>query len=81
MGFKDRVDIFNVEASEGADKLMKAEEYRKHLRKQRNILVFFLLVFAALFFWWGESGRYTLHDKGQLLDTKTGIIYHGKGGV
>jgi len=76
----DKVEFFNPEASNEAEKIMRVNEYRKHLKRFRVWKIIGFIILAALFYWYGERGRYEYNSAHKVLvDTKTGNIFHGNG--
>lgn len=76
-----RPRFFDPDMAEVASFHHRSKIYESHLKQVRIFLWVALIIFSVLFFWYGESGRYTHVKDYFFLDTKTGKLYDSQGTV
>ncbi len=75
----DRIRAFDPVLAELSTHHRRNEIYQKHLKDLRLFLWVALIIFSILFYWYGETNRYTHAKDYFILDTKTGWMYDTNG--
>lgn len=75
----DRIRTFDPVMAELATHHRRNEIYQKHLKDMRLFFWAALIILSILFYWYGETNRYTIAKDYFILDTKTGWIYDHTG--
>lgn len=75
----DRIRTFDPVMAEIATHHHRNTIYQNHLKDLRTFFWVALIVLSILFYWYGETNRYSHVKDYYILDTKTGWIYDYKG--
>lgn len=67
--------FFDPDMAELASFHHRSKIYESHLKQVRILLWVALIVFAGLFYWYGETNRYQHAKNLTVLDSKTGWLY------
>lgn len=79
LSFLKRPRFFDPDMAEVASFHHRSKIYESHLKQVRIFLWVALIVFAGLFYWYGETNRYQHVKNLIILDSKTGTSYDQKG--